>query len=360
MPKISVVVPIYNAEQYLEQCVDSIIHQSLKDIEIILVNDGSTDGSRLICEHYLLKDNRVRLIEQNNQGQSNARNQGIKYASGEWFIGVDADDWCDFDYLETLLRAAESEVDIDVVVANCKRITNNSNNIENIEYRTAFDKEILSSKKEDIIKMQANTLAARVNACALPVNFKALRSIATPWDKIYRMDIIKKNNLKYQTGLGSREDIIFALNFFHFVKKIKYIHNYGYNYRVVPDSASHGFRHDILQGDQNALKEMHKYIDRIPLEETKWKNTICQGVFVATIRFLIDELGRWYFNNQNSLPYKERLKELSRALCDDYNLCAFENVISSDLSKTECELLQQFRNRNIEEIWKKWEELNVI
>lgn len=106
MPKISVIVPVYNSSDYLKMCLDSILNQTFSDFELILINDGSTDDSRLICEKYLKFDNRIKLINQDNSGQAAARNKGIKESAGEWLCFVDSDDCVSPNYLEYLYRAA--------------------------------------------------------------------------------------------------------------------------------------------------------------------------------------------------------------------------------------------------------------
>lgn len=97
---ISVIVPVYNVENYLCKCVDSIINQTYNNLEIILVDDGSTDGSASICDEYVLKDSRVKVIHKENGGVSSARNIGIAEASGEYICFVDSDDWLELDYFE--------------------------------------------------------------------------------------------------------------------------------------------------------------------------------------------------------------------------------------------------------------------
>lgn len=115
MPKISVIVPVYNVAPYLKKCVDSIINQTFTDIEIILVDDGSTDESGTICDQYAQKDSRVKVIHKPNGGLSDARNSGLEVCSGEYIGFVDSDDWISPDMYETLIHFAVKE-DLDVAM----------------------------------------------------------------------------------------------------------------------------------------------------------------------------------------------------------------------------------------------------
>src|SRR5207253_2318057 len=107
MPNVSIIVPVYNNEKYLSECLDSLINQTLKDIEIILVNDGSNDNSLLICYEFGKIDGRIKVIDKPNGGVSSARNTGLKLASGKYVGFVDSDDWIESDMYEKMYSAAE-------------------------------------------------------------------------------------------------------------------------------------------------------------------------------------------------------------------------------------------------------------
>lgn len=141
---ISVIVPVYNVEEYLEECLESIREQTYTDIEVILVNDGSTDSSRQICERYCEKDNRFKLINQENQGQSVARNRGVKESIGEYIMFVDSDDVININVLEVLIPYMKTEVDI----VEC-RMTRKKKNSILMRLLQLYSKEIL--KKQFLI-----------------------------------------------------------------------------------------------------------------------------------------------------------------------------------------------------------------
>ncbi len=122
MPKISIIVPVYNVENYLKKCLDSIVNQTFKDIEIILINDGSTDNSLNICKEYAKKDHRIRLINKPNGGLSSARNVGIDLSTGEYLGFVDSDDWIALNMYEKLYNLCKI---FNADISQCKYIRNN-------------------------------------------------------------------------------------------------------------------------------------------------------------------------------------------------------------------------------------------
>lgn len=124
---VSVVIPVYNVESYLSKCLDSLVNQSYKNIDVILVDDGSTDTSPIICDNYSAKYPNINVIHQKNAGVSAARNKGIDSANGKYIYFVDPDDWCELDAIEVMYNSlVESKVDL----AYCGMFINKSNNIE--------------------------------------------------------------------------------------------------------------------------------------------------------------------------------------------------------------------------------------
>ena len=121
MPKVSIIVPIYNVEKFLSRCLESLINQTLKDIEIICINDGSTDNSHNILKRYAQKDNRIIILKQNNKGVAAARNLGLKNAQSDYIGFIDSDDWIDLNYFEKLYDAIKN-TDSDIACCSIKRV----------------------------------------------------------------------------------------------------------------------------------------------------------------------------------------------------------------------------------------------
>jgi len=180
MPKISVIVPVYNVEQYLHRCVDSILAQTFTDFELILVDDGSPDNCPSICDEYAKKDNRVVVIHQNNGGLSAARNAGIDWSfansDSEWITFIDSDDWVHKQYLKALLYALQTH---DTTLAMCKIIQTNNYDIEDIgvDY-TSIEK--LSSENAYV-----SYYLECMSACGKLFNKEYFSSLRFPLDKLH-------------------------------------------------------------------------------------------------------------------------------------------------------------------------------
>ena len=205
---VSVIVPIYNVEEYLEECLESIRNQTYTNIEVILVNDGSTDGSREICESYCEKDIRFRLINQENQGQSVARNRGVKESVGQYIMFVDSDDVVNTDVLEVLLPYMNTDVDI-------------------VECEMTREKEAFFLNKIPTIVFEGNSKEAILNCIA----FRAVKFCA--FTKLYRREIVEK--IPFLEGY-IYEDVFTGINYLNHIRKIIVIDYIGYYYRVRPNS----------------------------------------------------------------------------------------------------------------------------
>lgn len=211
-PKVSIVIPVYNVEKYLKCCLDSIINQTLNEIEIICVNDGSTDSSGQILEEYAQKDNRIKIVNKENGGLSSARNEGLKYVTTEYVGFVDSDDWIEPETYEYALSKMKD--DIDIVCYGAK---------------VAVDDGVDKNAKEiqDAIKYHKIKF---VGEFKLNDDVIIKGSTCTSWNKLHRMSIIKEHNLVFPNGL-LLEDNLFFYSYMLMSKKACYVNKYFYNYR---------------------------------------------------------------------------------------------------------------------------------
>ena len=204
---ISIIVPVYNVENYLEECLDSIKNQTYTDIEVILVNDGSTDNSQAICEKYCKQDPRFHLINQENQGQSVARNRGVKESVGKFIMFVDSDDVIKRDMLQQLMKYMDTGIDI-------------------VECDFTEDKEIYNIKNRQL-KIEEFTSSEALKKC-LDLEIKW-----SPVAKLYRRKIIEETpfleNLIY-------EDLYSGIVSLKYIEKMRKINYIGYYYRIHPRS----------------------------------------------------------------------------------------------------------------------------
>lgn len=204
MPLISIIVPVYNVEKYLRACLDSIINQTYKELEIILVDDGSTDGSGSICDEYALMDIRVRVLHNTNCGVSSARNSGLEVAKGECVCFIDSDDTIECNYIECLANAW-MEYKCDLVICNIKDLYPNR-----ISLKRKLKGKLTGVFREDY--------------------WKLIELLRVPVVKLYRLDIIKDYSLRFPINVNTAEDQIWNFSYYKHITTYVYIDNALYNY----------------------------------------------------------------------------------------------------------------------------------
>lgn len=208
-PKLSVIVPVYNVEGYLIDCIKSILNQSFQDFELILVNDGSTDNSLQICKLYQEVDKRIKVFDKSNGGVSTARNRGIKEATGEWVYFVDADDTL----CEGLFTILETEQKYDIIQFGYNTIQSNGTIITKYP-----ESNIVYTSADEFIK----------NA-----SFKTL----SLWIHFIKLEVIKQNQIIFSEGIKYAEDLEFVIKCYAYASVIKIEPIIGYNYYIRENSA---------------------------------------------------------------------------------------------------------------------------
>lgn len=190
--KVSIIVPVYNARDYLPRCVDSILEQEYQDFELLLVDDGSTDGSGDICDVYQLKDKRVQVIHKENSGVSDSRNLALNTAVGEYIQFLDSDDWITPDATKLLVRSME-EYQCDMVIADFYRVAG-----ERLSHKGDIEEEGVMSRQEFAAHMIEN-----------PADFY----YGVLWNKLFRREIIEKYHIRMDTSISWCEDFLFNLEY---------------------------------------------------------------------------------------------------------------------------------------------------
>lgn len=208
---VSVIIPVYNSEQYLRECIDSVLEQSYTDFELLLINDGSTDSSGKICDEYALKDVRVKVFHKENGGVSSARNLGISKSKGDWITFVDSDDLITDHYFEALKK---EDISADLILLNIKRFSGQ----KEFEF-VGFNDSLLNRK--DFMK-----------------HFTFFPYLSGPYAKFYKTSIIQQNNVLFDIHLQNYEDSLFNLEYIYHCKLIQLSQTGIYLYRNSPGSLS--------------------------------------------------------------------------------------------------------------------------
>lgn len=213
---VTVIVPVFNTEKYLACCIDSICKQSYSDLQIILINDGSTDGSLKICEKYAMKDSRITLLSQKNAGVSSARNAGLEAAEGYYLCFLDSDDYLEIDAIQTLVNSHSDE---DMIVSRFSTINENGS--------------IGSSSKEiSSFITDSNSMIKYVLSPTVEYAYQGYL-----WNKLYLNEIIQKNNIRFDESISYNEDRLFLINYLLSSRKVRFISDKTYNYRQRSGSA---------------------------------------------------------------------------------------------------------------------------
>lgn len=214
-PRVSVIIPVYNAEKYLKRCVDSVLKQDFPEFELLLVDDGSTDSSGEICDHYEKEDSRVRVIHKENSGVSDSRNLALKVAKGEYVQFLDSDDWITPEATGLLLRAA-AEHDCEMVIADFYRVVG-----ERVSAKGKIDWDGVLSREEFALEMMEN-----------PADFY----YGVLWNKLYKRSIIEQFDLCMEKDISWCEDFIFNMEYIRHIKQVYALRVPIYYYVKTPGS----------------------------------------------------------------------------------------------------------------------------
>ena len=294
---ISVIVPAYNVESYIEECIISILNQSYENIEVIIVNDGSTDKTGIICESLSNIDERICYYSQNNKGVSEARNKGLEAASGEYVMFVDGDDYISTDMITSLLGAFNDSVDI--VSCCCMAVSYNESRFE--DHFFDMDRLFLSpEEKNDLFCQLIDPIyGQRKSEC--------VTAIGVPWGKLYRKRFLEDNELKFEIRLRRLQDNVFNMYAFGMAKAICYIDSPLYYYRVDHISSMRN-NHDIrrlefwMDINERVLVSRQKFFFDNPKYETEKIRSL---MLISTIHTLSDRL-MWIVSS--NIKYNKSVK----------------------------------------------------
>jgi glycosyltransferase involved in cell wall biosynthesis len=282
-PLISIIVPVYNTANYLDECVTSLLQQTYSNCEFIFINDGSTDGSLSILEKYQATDARIIVINQENQGVSVARNQGLSIVKGTYIGFVDSDDWIEKEMYATLLEAIVTH-SCDLVLSNMKSFLNGK------ECSTTYNFPKRTTLNTDYIQ------------CSILPYLIENDDLYSSCNKLFKASIIQENTIQFPPKNALSEDNIFNLLYFNKIKSMVYIDYTGYNYREVQGSATRNVvQHDYFQNVLSIYNFDYKSIMDLSLSDEEI-NKIKAAKLIKNVLSLLNI----YFNPSNKLSFKER------------------------------------------------------
>ena len=268
---ISIVIPIYNAEKYLEQCLNSIKNQTYKNFEVIMVNDGSKDESETICKRFLEYDARFRYFTKENGGVSSARNLGLDNVKGDFITFIDSDDWIAEKHLELLINSIK-KTNSDIVVSCYKEFDNNIDTYYTIVY-TKQEKNLLNFEKmnrDDFLTIFPKLMS--INVC-----FN--NAVA----KLFRKELV--NNLRFDTSIKYGEDLDFYFSLYLNVESVSYVDELTYVYRIHGDSTTSNFNQEYAEQELSIFKKMFKKIQEIGLPTIHYFNKF-QKLLKARVNYI--------------------------------------------------------------------------
>lgn len=304
-PLLSVIVPVYNVEEQLSRCIESILKQTYTNFELILVNDGSKDSSGEICDFYAQKDSRVKVFHKENGGASSARNVGIENAIGEYICFVDSDDYVDENYLSSFFVDALTEDKYTLVIQSFMNEINSQ-----IIKKTTFYEGLYNDNEFSKLFILNNLI-----------------SKGSPFCKLYNTQIIKKNNLQFNSKIHYGEDLLFMLTYLSYVKNVYLSNKMHYHYVSTDSSLSkkyNSYESEILT--YNLLNNAFKILVEI-FHLNK----------VVIDSFIMDRLGSMLLRSiltiyrpENKKPKKERISIL-KDLCTTENLVCLQKYTQKNL-----------------------------
>ena len=250
-PVVSIVIPVYNVEKYIHRCVNSVLKQTLHNLEVILVDDGSPDKCPLICDQYAKKDSRVFVIHKKNGGLASARNAGMKAATGTYLFFLDSDDWLEEDGIEQLYKTAE-QYKVDFVKYRAIR-TGWPGMEENAPCRVEQVREL----KEGLYTR--DRIVEEIYPRLLATSQLTMGPIVGAWGALYNMEFINRNSLAFYEEVKFSEDLIFSANVVRAAQNFYFIDKPGvYHYFYNPMSISKSFR----AGRWESCKSLVKYCEK--------------------------------------------------------------------------------------------------
>ena len=321
---VSVIIPVYNTEKYLANCIDSIINQTNVSLEIILVDDGSSDSSGSICDYYAEEHNNIKAIHIKNSGQAIAKNEGLRYAQGNYIALTDSDDKMEPNMLHKMISTGYKH-DADIVCCNYKQI----DEYGKFSHLSCTNKEYILNHEEALIHFYSRN-----------------KIYSQCWTKIYKHKFLKDNNIENEP-IRYDEDIIFNIKAFKAAQKTIIVDELLYEYTYRNNSVAHGywnFKKNIDQYINDRIKRVQITLDAVK-EET---NVVKEWSLVHIITYYNELLGRValypeYHSDKRIIQILKFVKQNKRIINQHYNECGFSKTGVFLITNLPCVLYMKYR-----------------
>lgn len=301
MIKVSIVIPVYNVEEYLPKGIASVQNQTLKDIEIILVNDGSADRSLDLCRKYAEKDIRIKVIDKPNGGVSTARNAGIEASIGEYIGFIDPDDWVEPEMFENMYNKA---VEIKADACMCNYLRNTEGKAVPIPLGINHD----LTSREAIV----NELIAGIISCP-GLDSGAAPIMGNVWRCLFKRQLINSNNIRFIEGLSFMEDAVFCIQAFSKCGRIAIDEGYYYNYRIMLRSATASYKKDFLK----MQRQVYGIIEQV-LKSEKLDTVLQERMDIRYVTMDFDLIAN-EIHKDSPKTYGQKIRSILE-ICRDQNL----------------------------------------
>lgn len=296
---VSVIVPVYNAEKNLNRCLGSIVKQDLTGLEVILVDDGSTDNSGEICDYYQNHYENVTVIHKTNGGVAKARNDGIELANGDYIIFSDSDDEVPQGAYKRMYEEAQ-KTDADLIIGDVYQVLGDYK-----KYCHFYDQDFFSSDEKFINELIKADFYR--NYCPCPYRGKVAFGYGGPWNKLVRRSLITQNAIRFNTNVrGIFDDIIYTAYVLNCAQSVSYISVPVYSYYIYEESVTHGYNENILAINEAIFGAWEEF-----LEKSGKKQLLLPAFYANVLRRFSESIERFFYYKISVLGEKKALNSLA-------------------------------------------------